>query len=298
MMRMATILTYLWKLPLCGLAFYVGIILGGGAATLLNLPVPEVPPGVDPATLSWYLVPVSLILALTLSFISRSLSGGFVTRWLILASLVWIVYALNNYLEASIFSTFAAASRFMLVVFLAASIVGGAAAALLFAPEAPGTNFAANLRAFGDQYAVQAWLWRSLAALAAFPAIYLFFGSLIAPFVIDYYRQQSLGLVLPSWAQMIPMQFLRSLLFLLACLPVLIAWQKSRRSLLLNLSWALFVLVGLLNLMQAIWLPASLRLIHILEIRADSFVYAWALVMLFRRSATTASQPAELASAR
>jgi hypothetical protein len=297
-MRMGTILTYLWKLLLCGLAFYVGIILGGGATTLLGLPAPVVPPDVDPATLSWYLVPVSLILALTLSFISHSLSGGFVTRGLILASLVWIVYALNNYLEASIFSTFAAASRFMLVVFLVASICGGAAAALLFAPEAPGVSFAADLRAFGDQHAIWGWIWRSLAALAAFPAIYLFFGSLIAPFVIDYYRQQSLGLVLPGWAQMVPMQFLRSLLFLLACLPVLIAWQKSRRSLLLSLGWALFVLVGLLNLLQAIWLPATLRLVHTLEILADSFVYAWVLVMLFRRGDAVASQPTALAAAR
>jgi hypothetical protein len=64
----------------------------------------------------------------------------------------------------------------------------------------------------------------------------------------------------------------------------------------LNLGWALFVLVGLLNLMQAIRLPASLRLIHSLEILADSFVYALVLVMLFRRS-DTASQRATLAHA-
>ena len=107
-------------------------------------------------------MPVSLILALTLSFISRGLSGGFVTRGLILTALVWIVYALNNYLEASIFTTFEAASPFMLVVFLVASICGGAAATLLFAPRAPGASFAANLRAFGDQYTAQGWVWRSL----------------------------------------------------------------------------------------------------------------------------------------
>ncbi|HET9224609.1 MAG TPA: hypothetical protein VFO07_19000 [Roseiflexaceae bacterium] len=295
---MATLFTYFWKLLLCGLAFYVGIIMGAAAAPLLGLPVPAIPPGVDQATLSWYLVPVSLILALTLSFIARGLSGGFVARWLILAAFVWIVYALNNYLEASIFSSYEAASPFMLVVFLAASIWGGAAAALLFAPGAPGTYFAANLRAFGEQYTIQGWVWRSLAALAAFPAIYVFFGSLVAPFVIDYYREQSLGLVLPGWAQIIPMQFLRSLLFLLACLPVLIAWQRSRRSLLLSLGWALFVLVGLLNLLQAIWLPATLRLVHTLEILADSFVYAWVLVILSRRSDIAASRPAALPAAR
>ena len=58
-----------------------------------------------------------------------------------------------------------------------------------------------------------------------------------------------------------------------------------------------FVLVGLLNLMLAVWLPGSLRMVHTLEILADSFVYAWALVMLFRRSHTAASQPAALPAA-
>ena len=42
-MRMASILTYLWKLLLCGLAFYAGVILGGAAAPLLGLPVPAIP---------------------------------------------------------------------------------------------------------------------------------------------------------------------------------------------------------------------------------------------------------------
>ena len=87
-------------LALFGAPLPVMLFGGLAAAVLLALATERVAfrplRGVDPATLGWYLVPVSLILALTLSFISHALSGGFVARWLILAAFVWIVYALNK----------------------------------------------------------------------------------------------------------------------------------------------------------------------------------------------------------
>ena len=57
--------------------------------------------------------------------------------------------------------------------------------------------------------------------------------------------------------RLLPVQFLRSLLFMLACLPVFIAWQGSARSLLLSLGAALFILVGFVYLLIGYWLPLS-----------------------------------------
>jgi len=54
------------------------------------------------------------------------------------------------------------------------------------------------------------------------------------------------GLNTAGWDQILPIQFVRSLLFLLACLPLFTAWQKAERNLLLNLGIAQFVLVGFL----------------------------------------------------
>ena len=42
-----TILTYLWKLPLCAAAFFIGTALGGMAATALGLLAPELPADAD-----------------------------------------------------------------------------------------------------------------------------------------------------------------------------------------------------------------------------------------------------------
>ena len=58
--------------------------------------------------------------------------------------------------------------------------------------------------------------------------IYYFFGLLVIPFTIEYYRQGLFGLQIPSLDQLLLILFVRSVLFFLACLPILVAWQNSR----------------------------------------------------------------------
>lgn len=144
-----------------------------------------------------------------------------------------------------------------------------------------------SARNFFARYTAVSWAWRFLAALLAFPLVYLLFGRLIAPLVMPFYEQGLFGLTLPTWSQILPVLLLRSLLFLLACLPVLILLQASPRRMFWVLGLTLFLLVGGLSMLQAYWLPAELRLIHSLEILADELVYAGVLVVLFKLPATT-----------
>ena len=128
-----------------------------------------------------------------------------------------------------------------------------------------------------------AWIWRLAAAVIAFPVIYLLFGSMVAPIVVPYYQQQAgTGLALPGMGQIIPIAFLRSLLFLVVCLPALIAWQGSRLGLWLTLGAALFLTVGGAPLFQAYSFPLVLRVVHSVEILADSLAHAGVLVALLR----------------
>ncbi len=284
-MQFKSVLNYLWKLPICGMAFSVGLMLGSIVATGMGLPTPDLPAGTEQATLAQYALLGSLLLALTLVSVSRGLSGGFVSRWLILSFLTWVAYGVNTYLEAAIFTTVSAASPFTVVMYFSASLLCGAAVAWLFPPETKGGDFFANVQAFFARRSAGAWAWRLLAAFLAFPLAYLAFGRLIAPFVTDYYRQQMSQLTLPGWDRILPVLFLRSLFFLLACLPVLIAWQKSNRRLFVTLGVALFMLVGGLNMLGAYWLPPVLRVLHSLEMFADEVVYAGALVVLLVKNA-------------
>jgi hypothetical protein len=240
------------------------------------------PEGTDAATLGLYTLIGSFILAGALAFISHGLSGGFLPRWFILTFLTWIAYGVNSYLEASIFATHAASLLTVIMQFFP-GLLCGAAVAWLFPPVVKGDTIWDRARAFLAGRSPGQWAWRLLAALAAFPVAYVFFGSLVPSFIIEYYRQQMMGLSMPGWGQIIPVVFLRSLLFLLACLPVLVAWQKSRLSLFITLGAALFILVGGLPMLQAYWYPPVMRLVHSLEILADSFAHAGALVVLLVR---------------
>jgi hypothetical protein len=128
-----------------------------------------------------------------------------------------------------------------------------------------------------------AWLWRLVIASVAFMPIYFVFGLLALPFVSDYYEQNLYGLQEPAVDQLFTILFVRSVLFLIACLPILIAWQGSARSLFFRLGFALFVLVSYSSLFTAYWLPLALRLPHTLEILVDEFVYAGVLVLLLAK---------------
>ncbi len=273
---------------LCGLIFFLGFIPGGQLAALLRLSIPEMPVGADQATIANYTLLGSLILALGLAALARGLSGGFIARWLILFFFTWIAYGVNNYFEAAIFTTMSAGSLYTVVLYLPALLLCSAAIAWLFPSEKNGTGFFANVKTFFAGRTPGRWIWRLLAAFLAFPFIYSLVGIVIAPIVVPYYRQDAGQLLLPGWDQILPVLALRSLLFLLVGLPILIAWNRSNRRLFLTLGLTLFLFVGGLSMMYAYWLAPVLRVTHSLEIFVDEMVYAGALILLLRMSKSQA----------
>jgi len=277
---------YFWKIPLCGVAYFVGFMIGSPLATALGLTTPALPAGADANTLMQLTLVGSLILALVQAWLSRNLAGGFLVRWFSLLVLAWIAYALNTYFEAAIFSTMAAASAFTLIIYSPAFLLQTALVAALFPPDVRGESFVTRARAFFAGHSAVELTVRLVAAYLAFPIAYLIFGSLIAPIVMPYYQQGVGELALPGWGQILPVLALRSVLFLIACLPVLIAWQGSRLRLFGVLGLALFAFVGGVAMLQAHWFPPVLRIVHSLEIFADEMVYAGALVLLLVKGKT------------
>lgn len=269
------------KYLLCGGAYFIGLILGGMAASLMGLPQPPMPDGVEPEAAALALALVSPVLAWALSLIAQELAGGWLARALTLSFLTYVAYTLNTVLDAALYVTaYASTSGFTTLSALAPSLFCGGAVALLFPPREPGLSFFAAWNQFFGRRSLGQWVGRFLLASISFMPIYLFFGLLADPFTGAYYRQELVGLRAPGWEEILPVLFARSLLFLLACLPVFIAWQQSGRSLLLRLGTTMFVLVGFLYMLIASWLPVSLRIAHSIEILADSFVYVGVLTWL------------------
>jgi hypothetical protein len=282
--KLKTIVAYLWKLPVCGLAFVLGTFVGSMLAGLLGMQMPSLPAGTDPQTLMLIQLLSSPLLVLALAFLSQRMEGGFLSRWLILSLLTWVAYSVNTVLEAAIFTTFGEGASFTVLIQLVGSLTCAAAVAVLFRPQDAGRGFTTSVREFFARRSTGDWAWRIALAAVIFMPIYLFFGRLVVPFTYEYYQQELAGLTAPGWGQILPVLFVRSVLFLVVSLPVLITWRKSRRSLILSLGFALFVLVGALGLIGGYWMPTSVRLYHSLEILADSLVYAWALVLLLGKA--------------
>jgi len=293
-MNARQILVAIVKLIVCGLAYFIGLIAGGMLTSALKLPPPPMPDGVSQSQALLGLLFASPAMALGLALVAPRLAGGWPLRALLLTGLLYVAYTVNTVLDASLYLTaFASTSAFTLLSALVPSLFCGAAAAWLFAPAGPRAGFVAALRAFFRQRAAGQWLWRLALAALAFAPVYIFFGLLVNPFTGAYYAQHMYGLQTATWGQILPVQLARSLLFLLACLPVIVTWPGSTRSLFFSLGGALFALVGLTMVLVGTWLPWSVRLPHLIEILADSFVYVYALVWLLARPTTAAApQPA------
>jgi hypothetical protein len=297
-MTMRTGLINLGKLILAALGYEAGTILGGMVVTLLNLPAPTPPPGADMDKMVVYMLYITPLYALALAILASHLKGGFVARWLSLSFLVWIAYTVNTQLEAAIVSSYATGRAFAIVSGAFAALLGGASVAWLFPPKSSGFELGRSIKRFFGQRSVAAWAWRLLLAAVIFTPIYFAFGLMVLPFTGAYYQEQMFGLAMPTIDQLLPTLLTRSILFLLAALPILVMWGGKRLGLFWRLGLSLFMLVGFNIMLIATWLPVYVRFPHTLEILADEFLYAGALVwLLVPRSASEAEpMPSEAGS--
>lgn len=289
--RMAGI--FVGKIVVATLAFILGMIgggiLAGAVATNTGWPTPTLPPGMDANATMLTLLATSPLLVLTLYLLGRQLAGGWLIRTSLLALLAWVAYTLNNVIEAIFFSSYVTAPWYSLVSFTPAVLLCAAATAWLWPSQPQGEAFLPHWRAHFQQRPAHAWRWRLAVAAVSFMPIYYGFGLLVVPFVGDFYQQGDFGLAVPSLPTLLVVLLVRSLLFFAACLPVIVAWRGSKLRLWLNLGFALFVMVGLLYMLAGNWLPVPMRVIHSLEILADSVVHAGVLVWLLAPPAVPAT---------
>jgi hypothetical protein len=285
-MRIKSLFGYLWKLPLCGIGFFIGMALGGVLLPLFGFTTPAMPEGSDANTILIYFLLGSMLLAIPMSILSKGIASSFLGRWLILSALTWMVGSVGMVLESAFFMDTGAVSSgqsslFTILNFLLPSLSLSALAALLFRPGEKVTG-KGKLFAFFRSRTIREWLWRMAAALLAYPIIYLTFGLLVEPFIREYYASGAFELTIPTWGQLIPLQIARSALFLLVCLPVLVWWHGSKPGLWLSLGLSFFLLTAFMAVITAYWFPWQMRLAHGLELFADGMLYAGVLVWLLR----------------
>jgi hypothetical protein len=263
---------WLWKIPVIAIIYFFGLMISGAVVTSIGMEFPEIRDFTYSPLLSFV---GALVLAVAVSMLARGLRGSWTFRWLALFAFTYISYCVNNQIEAAIFTTLGGFST-MLVFFVVPCAMVAGTAALLIKPPAE----AAVLETVFSKHPMSVWWWRAALAWLAFPVIYHFFGMLIYPFVADVYAGEKFGLMLPSQSVIVSVVSLRSLLFLLVIIPILTNWSKSRRSLLVAFAAALTAMVGAVGIIESGWMTPTMRIVHGLEITADSIVHAWVLVAL------------------
>jgi hypothetical protein len=283
-MKTKSIFSYLWKTPLCGIAYFIGMAIGGGLLPAFGLQAPDIPAGTDANTIALWFFLGSIFLALPLSILSRNLQVKSVSRWLILFALTWGVGGIGMVLESYFFMETGSVSSiestiFTLLNFMFPSLTITGMVIWLFPPKV-------GSRRTRIQMPVYEWAWKIAVALVSYPLVYFVFGLLVEPFVMEYYTAGTYELVLPTWGQMIPLQLTRSLLFLLVCLPVIQRWNGTSKGLWVNLSTAFFLLTAFMAVITSYWFPWNLRFFHGLELMVDAATYIGILVLLFSRKLT------------
>ena len=276
---------WLWKPPAIAALYFVGLLTAGALVNALGLPFPEVP-GQTWVPILGYLTAVTLSVGIAL--LASGLAGTPFKRGWILFLFFYLAFVINNQIEAVVYTTNAEPLT-MLLFFVLPCSLAAASAVFLIRPTEDGNVLPT---VFADR-PITKWWWRVVLAWIAFPIIYHFFGALIYPLVADAYTGPDFGLRLPGPLTVVGAVSLRSLLFLVGAIPILMSWRGSRRSLVLSLTVALSAMVGVAGMFESTWMPLRMKLVHGPEIIADSFVHAWVLVaLLLPRKRQESDEPA------
>ncbi len=218
----------------------------------------------------------SLVLAAAVAPLAKGLQGSFLSRWLKLSIFTYVSFAVINVMEASVFSTFPDGPALLIFFAPPCLVVAGAAASL--ARPAKGTARPYNV--FSDRHA-SAWWWRLAIAIVALPVIEGFIGLLTRPLLEDaFHQQQQLTLIMPAEALVMWTLLAKSVLLLAVTVPIICVWTRSRRQLVVALGLALFILTGLVGMVQASWWPAALRIGIATQVLLSSLAYSAVVVAL------------------
>ena len=281
--RIRNALGILWRSLAVGLGYTLATMIGGMVAGALGLPLPEVASRMDPtqALLTTFLA--GLVIGLTLGPLATRLALPTTQRAGLLFAVIFVLNSLINVIEALFFTTIPAAEHLYGLVTSAIGHAGLAVLlALLFRPASVERELLTALRETLSWRRWTSWAWRfGLAGLLYVPA-YLFFGMLIYPIVRVYYEDPALGLSLavPGFEVILPLEVGRGLLFVLTVFPLIAVLRRPRRALAFWLGMTIAVLGAVTPMLQASWFPLTMRVVHGLEITADSIVHALIIAWL------------------
>jgi len=265
------------KILLLSIVLASGLVVSRILLLKLNVFIPRLPQQADENTAIFYLLFGSLILASGWYYLSKGIGGSKKERILISSFFLLIGFSIGITIESAIYSN-VGSYHLSIILLLLPMILFAIICSIITETKKLPQTFAQRLLSYFKTWSKKVWLKKTLLAIISFPIIYFIFGIIVSPFVTNYYSKLVGGLQLPDAGTIIGVQLIRSILFLVITIPIIVNWTLTKTKLIITLSIAHFVNVFAYDIYLAIIMPFELVMIHGIEILADSFVYSLILV--------------------
>jgi len=227
-----------------------------------------------------------LLLGLIAGFVSWGLPFRNSIRIALLWLALFVIQYFTNLVEYYFYSTVSVSAILPdLAEGLFVTLIEAVLIALLFVPVTRQSAIGIEMKEFFEERRGSSWVWRILIASLLWIPIYFAFGMVAFPFLTPYYTDPSLGLglTLPSFGVVIPLQFVRGLIYVLVLLPLIAALRIGRKYLFGVLSLVLYVPGAFIPLLTNLLWPVPLRIIHGIEVLGDFVVFAAVIVALLKK---------------
>ncbi|MFX1369392.1 MAG: hypothetical protein ACFFAY_12410 [Promethearchaeota archaeon] len=213
-----------------------------------------------------------------LYYLNTSIPLGRKARILMTWMAVYVIQMFNPVLEGIFFTTQFVGQpelAFGAVIFgLILTLPTALAAGLLFYPKGEITSFNQLRREYITGWTSSQFAIRFIVASMMWLVIYYTIGSIIAPLVLPYYTDGSVGynLALPAVEIVILLQTIRGFIYVLSVLPIVISVNLNKKTLAIILVALLYIAGALAVFVISEQFPVFLRIVHGIELFVDSLI--------------------------
>jgi hypothetical protein len=278
---------YLWRISVCVIVFMIGLIVssfvlpGAGLTSLMLSDLAHQQVSLRDVLMS------AVALTVVLSLVATRLGAPWLVRWLIMSALTVVGFSAN-----AVFTIAAAMPDTLSPAVLTVSIILSllvpclalsAVTTAIFPPQEMGAPWRIRFLAFFSGRSAADWGRRFFAAILSFVVIRMVMGLLVEPFTYPYHAQGAFELSGMPTGLSILLQFVRAMVVVLVCLPVVVLWTRTRTGLLIKTGLALYLLIGGFSMLAAGSLPLMSRVAYSAEILIDSLLFMSALILLLMK---------------
>ncbi|MFW9908632.1 MAG: hypothetical protein ACFFEF_08655 [Candidatus Thorarchaeota archaeon] len=211
-------------------------------------------------------------------------------RILVIWIAVYVIQMLNPVLEGFFFSTqFEGHPELIFGAVIFGTILTlptALAAGFLFQPKGALKSFKEMRANYFGGFSRNSLALRLIVSSVLWMGIYFVFGSLVGPIVLPYYTVDGVGysLTLPSIEIVLLLQTFRGFIYVFSVLPLVMALDTGKKPLALILTALLYIGGALAVFIISDQFPLFLRMVHGIELFADSLFAGLAISYLLGRT--------------